>query len=607
MLCFFKCWLTGTWVPLERGLALAKQYNIEALLRPIIDFQPSDNSPPLAPKHITAEPARTKRNNAEGAIMATRGSRRKHNRARNSADSRVSSPSCSPDVSLLSTRSEASSSSRTPSPVACSHANSADDRDVGASTAQSARKRKHVAREAGARAHRFNHTVTAGDDPRKYGDIILEYFISDTNIIPSVLINPPTDFDPNMTLDDDGHTPLHWACAMGRTRVVKLLLTAGADIFKVNKQGQTALMRSVMFANNYDVRKFPELYELLHRSTLNIDNSNRTVFHHIVDVAMGKGKPHAARYYMETLLARLSDFPQELADIINFQDEDGETALTMAARCRSKRLVKLLIDHGANPKIRNRDGKTCEDYILEDERFRSSPNSRSLPLHSSPPVLQSRSYDSDIVQRASGKFVADMTALFESLASRYDRDLCAKERDLTQARFVLEIIHAEDLESQKLVKTLSEKCATLEEKKRHLDKLQEAMMTKFDDMYHFTLERFLHEDGIRNSGAPVGDDPMGGSDALDASDLAQIEEYYRVPDSQTPEQIVAECEALRNEILHQYRCRGDAFKRYTEELAEAGTGGRMRDYRRLIAAGLGGIHDSQVDDAIGILLEVSEG
>jgi transcription factor MBP1 len=64
-----------------------------------------------------------------------------------------------------------------------------------------------------------------------------------------------------------------------------------------------------MFANNYDVRKFPELYELLHKSTLNIDHSNRTVFHHIVDIAMTKGKTHAARYYMETVLNRLSDYP----------------------------------------------------------------------------------------------------------------------------------------------------------------------------------------------------------------------------------------------------------------------------------------------------------
>jgi transcription factor MBP1 len=225
--------------------------------------------------------------------------------------------------------------------------------------------------------------LNGANDPRSYGDQILEYFISDTNQVPQVLISPPADFDPNMAIDDDGHTSLHWACAMGRIRIVKLLLTAGADIFKVNKTGQTALMRSVMFANNYDVRKFPELYELLHRSTLNIDQHNRTVFHHIVDVAMSKGKTHASRYYMETVLSRLADYPKELADVINFQDEDGETALTMAARCRSKRLVKILIDHGADPKIVNHDGKSTEDYILEDERFRSSPAPTSRLTHMS--------------------------------------------------------------------------------------------------------------------------------------------------------------------------------------------------------------------------------
>ena len=61
---------------------------------------------------------------------------------------------------------------------------------------------------------------------------------------------------------------------------------------------------------------------------------------------------------METVLNRLSDYPRELADIINFQDEDGETALIMIARCHSKHLVKLLIDHDADPKIANRDRKS---------------------------------------------------------------------------------------------------------------------------------------------------------------------------------------------------------------------------------------------------------
>jgi ankyrin repeat protein len=228
-------------------------------------------------------------------------------------------------------------------------------------------------------------------------------------------------------------------------------------------------MRSVMFANNYDVRKFPELYELLHRSTLNIDQHNRTVFHHIVDVAMSKGKTHASRYYMETVLSRLADYPKELADVINFQDEDGETALTMAARCRSKRLVKILIDHGADPKIVNHDGKSTEDYILEDERFRSSPAPTSRLTHMSfrnaqaafPPANSLPNYafapgngdrpplhHSVTGQKASTRCVNDMTTLLDGLATSFDQELKDKERDMNQAHA---LIQAEILESQRAV------------------------------------------------------------------------------------------------------------------------------------------------------------
>lgn len=41
-----------------------------------------------------------------------------------------------------------------------------------------------------------------------------------------------------------------------------------------------------------------------------------TVFHRIADLAMTKGKTHAACYYMETILNRLSEFPNKLAEII---------------------------------------------------------------------------------------------------------------------------------------------------------------------------------------------------------------------------------------------------------------------------------------------------
>lgn len=45
---------TGTWVPLERAKEIAALYNVGELLKPIFEFRPSTESPPLAPKHVTA-------------------------------------------------------------------------------------------------------------------------------------------------------------------------------------------------------------------------------------------------------------------------------------------------------------------------------------------------------------------------------------------------------------------------------------------------------------------------------------------------------------------------------------------------------------------------
>ncbi|KAJ3514882.1 hypothetical protein NLJ89_g2105 [Agrocybe chaxingu] len=505
----------GTWIPLERGLGLAKQYNCEALLRPIIEFQPAAKSPPLAPKHLVANTvSRPARKAAVGdlggpnAIVNTRSSRRQTADAMDEdSDHDTLSVRGSEDGSMTPSPSEASSSSHTPSPIRSpgpSHAsNGLDDRH---SNARRNKRRPSAGPEGEA------------EDARSYADQVLEYFISDTNQIPPILVNPPPDFDPNMAIDDDGHTPLHWACAMGRIRIVKLLLTAGADIFKVNKAGQTALMRSVMFANNYDVRKFPELYELLHRSTLNIDNYNRTVFHHIVDVAMSKGKTHAARYYMETVLTRLADYPKELADVINFQDEDGETALTLAARCRSKRLVKILIDHGANPKIMNNDGKSTEDYILEDERFRSSPMPPSRVAAMSyrnahaafPPPAASLGHSfapangdkpplhhSVAGQKASTRCVNDIAAMMDSLAASFDQELRDKERDMTQAQALLTNIQAEILESQRAVAQLKSQAEGLHQTKELLHELEAGLLDKMGRRYRLGWEKWIKDEELR--------------------------------------------------------------------------------------------------------------
>lgn len=642
----------GTWIPLDRGIHLCQQYNCETLLRPIIEFQPeaSDKSPPLAPKHLVAPPSHPRlparrEQHASTPTVSTRSSRRAVIPTHGASEPDSFSIKGSDDGSMTPSPSEASSSSRTPSPIRSSPAPSGfGDTFRSPSPPQSRNPRKRKARHNDGDTDIESTSQANGrrEEPASYADQILEYFISDTNQIPSMLVNPPPNFDPNMAIDDDGHTALHWASAMGRIRVVKFLLTSGADIFRVNRAGQTALMRSVMFANNYDVRKFPDLYELLHRSTLNIDNNNRTVFHHIVDVAMSKGKTHAARYYMETVLARLADYPKELADIINFQDEDGETALTLSARCRSKRLVKILIDHGADPKITNKEGKSTEDFILEDERFRSSPliPSRTMsmsyrnaqaanplssaptfsaippPLQPLPPLLALNDrptlHYSMTGQKAATRCVNDVAALLNSLASAYDQELRDKERDLNQATALLANIQGEILDSQRTVASLRNQSNGLPQGSTRLNELEDQLRTKMGQRYRLGWEKWVKDEEDRErairemSGGQLRPAVENGvyraPNGEDITDLLAL--HADIPTE--PEAIRAECETLRQELEVHKKRKIEMVDELVKAQAEAGTGGRMAQYRKLISAGCGGVAPSEVENVVKMLVETLE-
>lgn len=220
-------------------------------------------------------------------------------------------------------------------------------------------------------------TLTASGDVLARGphaEILLEYFISDSPGLPTLLTQPPSDLDVNVVIDEEGHTALHWAAAMAKPDVIRLLIQLGADTYRVNTDGQTALMRSVLFSNNFDQKEFITLLDLLQKTIFTIDKDDQTVFHHVVNTAGQRGKIHAARYYLECLLAKLAKHPSELASIINVQDREGDTALTIAARLKigGKKVVKMLLDAGADAKIRNHLGKNAEDYVQETEQAISS-------------------------------------------------------------------------------------------------------------------------------------------------------------------------------------------------------------------------------------------
>jgi transcription factor MBP1 len=590
---------------MERGVALSKQYGVDHLLQPIFDFTPSHDSPPLAPKHVVAAPNRSKRKDtsvvpapsipAIDLLPALAGRRMQGDPAHADSDAEMHRQSFqSEERSFSPAPSDASSSSQTPSPLGTSQASGSE---YTGHMLHHSRKRKHG---QDGFLHPHGHMGGGGGGPARYARMILDYFVSESSQVPGFLISPPPDFDPNVVIDDDGHTALHWACAMGRIRIVKLLLTAGADIFRANAMGQTALMRSVMFTNNYDLRKFPELFELLHRSTINIDRNDRTVFHYVVDIALQKGKTHAARYYAETILGRLSEYPREVADILNFQDEDGETALTLAARARSKRLVKVLLDYGADPKLANRDGKSAEDYILEDERFRASSLGPGVAAGALAPGLGAyvpALHTSETGQRASGTAIPAVAEMLENLASSFDNELGEKERDLRQAHSLLGNIQAEILDSGRTVAGLKDQAAGLEELRQREAQLQGELNEKMGKRFRLGWEKYTRDEEEREK------EFVANRPAQSQPETVDLDELLKMPD--LPEGVAAACDALRGDLMNLKGTRRDLFESFVDLQAETGTGQKMGDYRKLIGLGCN-VSPAEVDALVPALSEALE-
>ena len=130
------------------------------------------------------------------------------------------------------------------------------------------------------------------NDPREntYARQLLRYFMRGDRELPEILINKPKDLDINIIIDDEGHTSLHWAAALGDLEVVEMLLDHGADMSRVSYLGQTALMRSVLFTNNYDLLQFETLLDMLAEPCSTLTRKTRPFFTTLFRPRSGKAK-----------------------------------------------------------------------------------------------------------------------------------------------------------------------------------------------------------------------------------------------------------------------------------------------------------------------------
>lgn len=176
----------------------------------------------------------------------------------------------------------------------------------------------------------------------------------------------PADIDPDLSIDEDRHTALHWAAGLGRIDVARVLLSRGATASRGNALGETPLMRAVVTTNCYELDVFPTLLALLGAGLRTADDAGRTALHHAVSVAGIKGRAACARSYVECILEYIAkEQSGAFRDFIDHVDMHGNTALSVAARVGNPVLARMLLEVGADSNRANKVGLRPADFGLD--------------------------------------------------------------------------------------------------------------------------------------------------------------------------------------------------------------------------------------------------
>jgi regulatory protein SWI6 len=205
---------------------------------------------------------------------------------------------------------------------------------------------------------RVVNVIYTSDDPITMLDIFRE-------VAPD---NPTLHPDVDLILDEQGHTALHLAASMARTQIVDALVANGADVQRGNYNGETPLIRACLATTNADRQSFQPLVATLHRSIRTLDASRKSVLHHIISLAGVKGRAVVSRYYLDQIFYWIAQNQGgDFRSFVDLQDENGDTALNIAARVGNRSLVRTLLDVGANKILPNKLGLRPGDFGVETE------------------------------------------------------------------------------------------------------------------------------------------------------------------------------------------------------------------------------------------------
>ena len=293
-----------------------------------------------------------------------------------------------------------------------------------------------------------------------YGDELLDYFLLSRNEQPAIRPDPPTNFQPDWPIDNERHTALHWASAMGDVDVIKQLKRFGATLDSQNVRGETPFMRAVGFTNGFEKQTFGLVLKELFSTIDRRDASGCTIIHHAAVMKSGRVcSQTCARFYLDNILNKLlethhRDFVQQLLDV---QDADGNTAIHLAAQKNYRKCVRSMIGRGASTDIPNNQGIRGEDLIKDLNATKSKPV-RSAPQRSSSPFAPDSqrhtsfrdtigdgasvsklaiSFNSEAANTVHSRITPLVLEKFQDLAQSYDSELKEKDEAEKEARRIL--------------------------------------------------------------------------------------------------------------------------------------------------------------------------
>ncbi len=470
-------------MPLQDGKALAERNNVLDKLLPIFDFVPGERSPPPAPKHATATSSKPKLGKAlfpARKLHGTCNSDPPSSRLSNHAEAknyhqpsslarvlgcyrihldyilRADRPTVHREVveDNLESRSNQINEDQTPDNATVISESIVDDQDM-ATLSQysfSSRKRKRSVDHASLQDHRH----------QLWADALLDYFmlLESEDRFPAPP-EPPPNIDLDRPIDDQGHSAMHWAAAMGDVDIVKDLISRGASIDCVSGNHETPIMRAVMFTNNFDKKTMPKLITLLSSSVTRTDFFGSTVFHHVAATTSSRSKYLPARYYIDCIINKLSESwsVNDIAMLLNAQDHNGDTAIMIAARNGARKCVRSLLGRNAAVDIPNCTGETAEELIrvLNNRRHERLRQTSSSPFRPDSHQVESGSigtlfngfhahnphYCSEAATTLKRIILAVFSERVERLTVAYESEIAEKERECAEVESVIRKRQAE--------------------------------------------------------------------------------------------------------------------------------------------------------------------